>query len=412
MKFTTGLRAPLRRRIEVLEHADIVVGIPSYNNSTTIARAVTTLSVGISEHFPRSKCLIIVSDGGSTDDTREEAGEIEIKPWIEKAVTIYRGLPGKGSAVRAIFETAEHLDAEVCLICDADIRSITPEWVKNFIDPILSKGYQFVTPYYKRHKYDATITNNIAYNLTRALYGCQIRQPIGGDFAFSKDTVKFYLDQDVWQTDVALFGIDIWLTTMAIVNNFKICQARLGAKTHDVKDPSKSLGPMFIQVVGTLFALMEEHYSVWKEIKGSRPVEILGKEPETEPENFQIDVRALIRDFKEGMDHFGSFYKKIIGRKSFEELSKAASSGMKDLLLPTELWVKILYDFAATFHRWRNSSYKNDLIRIMSPLYFARIASFVNQTREMSGEETEEIVQEQARMFEEEKAYLLNRWKD
>ena len=48
----------------------------------------------------------------------------------------------------------------------------------------------------------------------------------------------------------------------------------------------------------------------------------------------------------------------------------------------------------------------------MSPLYFARIASFVNQTREMSNEETEETVQEQARMFEEEKAYLLSRWKD
>ena len=169
---------------------------------------------------------------------------------------------------------------------------------------------------------------------------------------------------------------------------------------------------MFVQVVGTLFALMEEHHSVWKEIKGSRPIEILGKEPETEPESFQIDVKALVRDFGEGMDHFGSFYKKIIGKKSFEELKKISSCGIKDFLLPTELWVKILYDFAATFHRWRNSRYKKDLIRIMSPLYFARIASFVNRTRKMSNEETEEIVQEQARMFEEEKGYLLRRWKD
>ena len=80
------------------------------------------------------------------------------------------------------------------------MRSITSDWIHYLVDPVFTKGYQFVAPVYLRHKYDGTITNNIVYNLTRALYGKRIRQPIGGDFAFSRDVARFYVDQNVWDT--------------------------------------------------------------------------------------------------------------------------------------------------------------------------------------------------------------------
>ena len=44
---------------------------------------------------------------------------------------------------------------------DSDLRNITADWAKYLIDPILEKGYQYVSPVYVRHKYDGTITNNI-----------------------------------------------------------------------------------------------------------------------------------------------------------------------------------------------------------------------------------------------------------
>ncbi len=134
---------------------------------------------------------------------------------------------------------------------------------------MLEKGYQFVAPVYMRHKYDGTITNNIVYNLTRALYGKRIRQPIGGDFAFSQDVAKFYADQDVWETDVARFGIDIWMTTTPSPSGFKICQSNLGVKIHDAKDPSHHLGPMFRQVIWTLFTLMEVYEEYWRKVKAA-----------------------------------------------------------------------------------------------------------------------------------------------
>jgi hypothetical protein len=46
----------------------------------------------------------------------------------------------------------------------------------------------------------------------------------------------------------------------------------------------------------------------------------------------------------------------------------------------------------------------------MTPLYFARVASFVRQSWEMSSQEAEDLVEEQAVKFEEHKDYLIEAW--
>lgn len=94
----------------------------------------------------------------------------------------YHGIPGKGIAFRLSFEIAARLEAKACVVVDADLRSIAPEWVDHLVRPILFAHYDLVTPFYHRHKYDGTITNNIVYPLTRCLYGQIVRQPIGGEF--------------------------------------------------------------------------------------------------------------------------------------------------------------------------------------------------------------------------------------
>ena len=53
-----------------------------------------------------------------------------------------------------------------------------------------------------------------------------------------------------YETDVARFGIDIWMTTTALVGGFRVCQSFLGAKIHDAKDPGADLTAMLVQVTG------------------------------------------------------------------------------------------------------------------------------------------------------------------
>jgi glycosyltransferase involved in cell wall biosynthesis len=408
MKFSTALRQPTRRRLEKLGEADIVVGIPCFNNDATLSHVIRTVEEGLHLNYPDKHCVVFVADGGSVDDSREEGDELESSPWIERIISIYRGLPGKGSAVRAIFEAAYLLEAKVCLLFDSDLQSITPDWVKHMADAVLSDGVDFVAPYYTRYKYDGTITNNIVYNLTRALYGYRVRQPIGGDFAFSLPLIKKYLPRDEWETDVARFGIDIWLTTTAMVNKMKIAQANLGVKIHDVKDPAEALGPMFRQVVITLLSMMEENELIWKSVKGSKAVPIVGPDLKIEPKPFQINVEKLVNDFKIGFSNYKELWQKIIAPDNWEVIVDLAKKDEKDFLLKTEVWAKTLYDLSAAFHHWQGN--RQLMLSLMTPLYFARVASFVNRTLEMSNEEAEAVVEEQAEVFENTKNYLIERW--
>ncbi|MFH2012123.1 MAG: glycosyltransferase [Pseudomonadota bacterium] len=408
MHYDTALRGYTSKRIEEIESADILVGIPCYNNDQTIAHVIQMVSHGLAKHYKEQRGVIFIADGGSTDDTREAAKEFEIKPWQEKVVSIYRGSAGKGTALRSIFETAKRLKVEACAVVDSDLRSITSDWVQYLLDPVISRNYQFVSPVYLRHKYDGTITNNIVYNLTRALYGKRIRQPIGGDFAFSRDLAMFYSDQDVWGTDVARYGIDIWMTTNAITQGFRVCQSNLGVKIHDAKDPGQHLGPMFRQVIWTLFSLMEGFETYWKEVKDSEPVETFGHEGYVEPESVTVNIEAMIDNFRTGFKQFSSLWKEIFCKDCFDEITKIYKMDSSHFHLSTDAWIQVLYELAATFHAWRIN--RNKLIDLVTPLYYARVASFIQQTQDMSSQEAEALVEEQAIKFEEHKDYLIKVW--
>jgi len=408
MHYDTAIRSYTSKRIEEVESADILVGIPSYNNEKTIAHVIQMVTHGLAMNYKDRRCVIFVADGGSTDDTREVAKEFQVKPWQEKIVSIYRGPSGKGTALRSVFEAATRLKVNACAVVDSDLRSITPDWIQHLLDPVLSRGYQFVAPVYLRHKYDATITNNIVYNLTRALYGKRIRQPIGGDFAMSTDVAKFYVDQDVWESDVARYGIDIWMTTNAITQNFRICQSNLGVKIHDAKDPAEHLGPMFRQVVWTIFSLMERFESYWKGIQGSEQVDLFGYEGSAEPEPVKVDVEAMIQHFKIGFQQFSSFWREIFCEPCFTAIQEAAQAESKAFCLSTGTWVRILYELAATFHSWKVN--RNKLVDLVTPLYYARVASFVRESWEMSSKEADALVEKQALEFEEAKGYLIKVW--
>ena len=269
------LPAEAHRAIDAIRHADLVIGIPSYNNSRTIAHVVRAAYAGLAKYFPQLTAVVINSDGGSTDNTRDAVLSAQVDDNHVMLVSTplvaahrlsfpYHGVPGKGSAFRLVFRMAARLQAKACAVVDSDLRSITPEWIDMLLRPILFASYDFVAPYYQRHKYDGTITNSIVYPLTRSLYGVRVRQPIGGEFGISARLIARYLERDDWDTDVARYGIDIWMTTVAIAEGFRVCQSFLGAKLHDAKDPSSDLSAMLQQVVGSVFMLMEEYQGIWQ----------------------------------------------------------------------------------------------------------------------------------------------------
>ena len=418
----TALDHEILEQLKRIENADVVIGIPSYNNADSIGRVIKAAELGLAKYFPQHKGVIIVSEGGDVDETRKAVDVLSDKYYFDQAfisrpsvdteilVTKYLGPSGKGTAIKAIFEAGDILNIKAGCMLDSDLRSITPEWIELLIAPVLFKDFGFVTPYYSRHKYDGTITNMIAYPLTWSLYGRRVRQPIGGDFGFSSDLIRSLLSKEVWNTDIARFGIDIWMTTVAICENFKICQSYLGAKIHDDKDPGKDLSPMFTQVVGTIFSLMDIYGEKWIQVKGSRPTAIFGFESEAVPKPLNVDIENMIHKFRDNVDSYLPVWEKVLMAENCAKLQEVARMDSSHFEMPVELWVKTLYDFAFAYTRLVNGLTPGAIIESLVPVYYAKVASFVSKTQNLDTSEAEGAINEQCMLFEKLKPYLVHRW--
>lgn len=413
------IKKEIQEEIEKIQEADILVGIPSYNNASTIGHVVKAVQAGLAKYFPNRKSVLVNSDGGSSDGTTEVVEKTTVEDFqaillhhkvgpVFKIATPYHGIPGKGSAFRTIFAIASNLNVKACAVVDSDLRSITPEWIELLIKPLLEGGFDYVAPLYHRHKYDGTITNSIIYPLTRALYGRRIRQPIGGDFGFSGKLAAYYLEKDVWETDVARYGIDIWMTTTAVANQFKVCQAFLGAKIHDPKDPGADLSAMLYQVVGATFELMETYADAWKAVKGSEGVPTFGFQYAVGLEPVAVNLDRMIDKFRLGIRELHDIWRGFMPDEVMRFLHKTDVMQKTDFHIPDEIWVEIIYSFALAAHS--KVLNREHLLKSLTPLYIGRVASFVIETWECSAAEVEEKIDKLSLSFEEHKSFLLNRW--
>ena len=410
------------RAIERIGRADIVVGIPSYNNGRTITHVVRAAQAGLEKYFHQFPAVIVNSDGGSTDgtpdavlSTRLEQNQLLMLDTpmlpVHKLSFPYHGIPGKGSAFRMIFQLAQRLDAKACIVVDSDLRSITPEWIDLLARPILYAGQDFVAPYYHRHKYDGTITNSIVYPLTRSLYGLRVRQPIGGDFGVSGRLIERYLQRTDWETDVARFGVDIWMTTIAIAEGFRVCQSFLGAKLHDAKDPAADLSAMLQQVVGSVFTLMQEYKPVWEKVEGSRTADLFGFRFDVGLDPVPVNLNRMLDAFRRGCHDLAEIWAMALDAETLRDIQHLASStenAAAAFHLPDELWGRVLIEMACA-HRDRPLE-RSHLLGSLTPLYLARVASFVIETRDLVSSEVDERIENLCLCLERMKPRLISRW--
>jgi glycosyltransferase involved in cell wall biosynthesis len=406
-------------RLAALGSADVVVGVPSYNNAATIGHVIRAIEAGLTKYFPDLRAVVLNSDGGSRDGTPDAVHAASLHQRdllllshplfpIERLTFPYEGIPGKGSAFRCIFRAVELLGARACAVVDADLRSITPEWIQLLLAPILTRDFDYVAPYYLRHKYDGTITNSIVYPATRALYGVRLRQPIGGDFGLSGRLASCYLSKHVWETDVARYGIDIWMTTTAICERFKVCQAFLGAKIHDAKDPGTDLSDMLVQVLGTVFALMETYEPVWRGATSSVEVPLIGFAYGVGLEPVCVDVERMVNRFRAGVAQLRSVWDRVINPDDLESLRRLAAAPTGEFLFDDALWVRLIYDLASACHR--RVIDRDHLLRSTLPLYMGWVGSFVRQMADCDAPAVDARLESLCVAFERARPYLVDRW--
>ncbi len=394
-----------------ISHADLVVAVPSYNEADTIGHTVEQATRGILKYFPDLNPVLINCDNHSLDGTKEAffaaRGEI---PAIY--LSTEPEVSGKGANLRNLLEKVRELEPQLVVVLDCDIQNLTPHWVGALGRPIL-QGSAFVRPLYVQHKYENTLTSSLVYPLTRCLYGRRCRQLDAGDAAFRGDMAELFLAAPGWSEAVDKTGIDVWTGTTAMTSRVPICQSVIHSpKIHRFRDPYAQLNVRFRQILTVVFDLMMEYVDFWSRVKWSKPTILFNiDDQEMEvPRAVEVNAEWLYDRFLKGFSDYEEIWRETFEITAFNKLQEIRSLELSRFSFPHQTWAMMLFDGAVQY-RDSNADQRLLLVESFLPLYLAKVVSFWNRTIRMSSQQAEEHVENICEVFEENKPYLIDRWR-
>jgi glucosylglycerate synthase len=400
--------------------ADVIVGIGAYNNAGTIGDVAGAVRGGLRAHVPALASRIVLAEGGSTDGTPEVVRDA-LGPDAERLVQVdypvhpvdlleaaYHGLPGRPRALEAIFRTARDLGARACVVIDASVATLAPDWIGALLEPVLNEGFDFVAPRYARTPPEGALTKSIVYPLFRALYGLRVRQPMAGDFGCSARLVDHFLTQEGWQDGPRGLGVDIWTTTVAACDGFRLCEAMLGVRRHQSREDAPDLSTTIVQVVGALFFEQARRVEFWQRVRGSAPVPAFGAAVGV-PADPGEDLARLIESFRLGYRELRDVWATILPPATIIALKKLVMAPGQGFDMDDELWARIVYDFAIGY---RLRVLRQDhVLRALTPLYLGWMASFLGRVASGTAADADERIERLCEAFERQKPYLISRWR-
>jgi hypothetical protein len=320
--------------------------------------------------------------------------------------TVYSGGPAHENALRTILAGAELLRARACAVISPD-AAIETEWMDRLLHPIYKDEFDFVTPVYRRHKFDGLLMRNLVYPMTRAVYGKRIREPYAVDFAFSGHFCSQFVEQQPRDHEAGWQGTELGLTISAVASGARLYQTFLGTKAHAALGPEE-LVPAMRQTVGSLFLSMGPNLELWTKNGDSEAVPSCGTDHELIDEPIRVNRKRLYEMFNSGVADLEPVLKSILSPETLLAIQGIANLGEDEFRYPDELWAKTAYEFAASFHRSVIS--RDHIIQALAPLYRGKVYTFLIENRDASSQEVESSIESLCLTFERLKPYLVALW--
>lgn len=430
------MAAPLAAAREIGE-AELVVGIPFYNEAETLPQVVAQAAEGIKASFPGSRAVVVCAGARVGAAALQTLEQLPLDGKIRKIAFLLnnRELNGRGWSLRAIMELAYTLGADLTLL-EADLlseevdgrrRGFHGQWIQQLLQPLKEGGFGLTLAHFTRHYLEATVTRLLVYPLLAALYNQKVHDPLSGVMGIAHAQLKEFLeDEQVWYGDVGGYGVDVWLVTSAITQGTRIAEVHLGQKLHRPSAGKREL--IFRQVSKTLF----ESYIAQRERLGDhraalRTVDAYGQAYEEPLQAHEMHFRDIMTRFRQGFNRFyDTLLDKVLPEEARQQLSELAEAAPEQFRFSGRLWAQVVYSFLLAFN-FRREFARGDLLNALVPLYQGRLAGWLNeilalraylsrlapeQAEHLTSLEAERMVEDQVQEFLLEKPAFLARWKE
>jgi hypothetical protein len=429
MSYHSVLRPRVQRQLKRIGHADLVIGLPSYKNSETAAYTTRIALAGAHKHYPDLRTVLVNADAGRKATTRQavlEQGSANGHNGIIVSGR-YDGLRGQGNATAALLDAGLALDARVIIILDSSTRSINPDWIAGLGHLILENKADLVLPRYRQWATsDGILSDLITYPLFRALWGQSIRYPAAPDFALSPQLATALLDEDIWGTAVATYGLPPWLATYSAVNRWRVVQSALSRKcglsvepgypdqneTCQHQDIDAQFKVRFHDTLTIMLSLIHKCQNHWQTVDHISSAPTLTQfaseiNPAPVPTS-EIDIVRLLDNLALGWIEYRGLWRQILTSDNLAYVEALASLPPDRFYFPSDLWARIIYDFALIFNKGETDP--DQVVSSLFPLYQGRLAAFSQEVAGLASVGREGTVAAQAVEFEEARTYFKERW--
>lgn len=390
--------------------AGLVIGIPAAAAGGAAA-LVQQVQAALRERADVSHWRIVVAgpaEGAAESAPAGDAGaRIDVTYALHPSDALevpYHGLPGRARAVRAILRESRASGAAGCIVVDPRTTG-SLAWLDGFVEA-LAGGVDFVGPVYGRHPFTGALVHGIVSPMFRALYGARLRNPIGAHFACSARLADATIEDAIWDSDAGQLGIDLWLSSAAASGGMRLGQASVSS-VPDTERPL-DLSTTLAQVVGVLFLDLERRARVWQRVRGAQTVAQFGA-PLAVPQPPQVDAGALADTFRSAHRDLHDVWAEVLPPLAILQWRRLAVTPLDTFRVDDVLWARTLYDFAMGY-RLRVIA-RDHLLRSLTPMYVAWLASFIQETRHAPVPVAEARLDRLGQVFEREKPYLLSQWR-
>lgn len=203
-RFRQMMEEPLNQAAEI-GSADIVVGIPFYNEADTIVSVVQTAREGLEEFYPGQKAIIAAVGSPMGDECLKVLSEIPQGEAIRHIAFLLNDerVNGKGWAVRAAMEIAQTADADLAILeadltgmeRNGEVEGLAPDWIHLLLEPIKRERMDLVVSRFNRHHLESPISTQLIYPLLASIYDCPIHDALGGQWGISHRLLHTYLQE-------------------------------------------------------------------------------------------------------------------------------------------------------------------------------------------------------------------------
>lgn len=391
----------LQKRIEESGPVDLVVGI--------------TGSAEPEELRARAGCLqglaaktVVAYAGVAEAEPAEPIGEgIQLAAYpVPPSANSLGFLLDTAAAQRSVLALAAAWQARACLVTYSDLTALEPETVRTLLQPVLEEQCDLVMPLYPDSKYERLLNKGLLAPLSRALYGRRVRTPLSYDFCAGAKVIA-----ELTGSMAAHHEYEpqlLWPSNEVALNGHQIGQAAVNIH-HVVQPEAFDLSAVLAELAGSLFQEAEIHAAQWQRVRASEAVPRFGTPLAAREDAQPIDPRPMVDSFVLGSRNLEEVWRLVLPPATMLELRRLARLEPERFRMPDALWARIVYDFALAYRMRRVS--RTHVLGALTPLYLGWVASYTQEVGGATAHEAGARIEQLARVYEDEKPYLVSRWR-